>query len=610
MYLDAPNDKQWIFDIETDSLSPTVVWCVCFKNVKTGEERTLITNSEIKEFVNARVEEGCVFIGHNALSFDAPNLNRLAGCRIPVNRIVDTYILSMVYSPSLAGGHSLDAWGVRLKELKSNFSDWSKLSDEMIKYCQQDVRVTYRLFIRLTERMRQLKFTERGLELEHKAWNILNKQKKNGFHFKAKEAKELLDFLQKEKERLKDEIYHQWPPVLQPIAKYAKVYKRDGSITKTYEDHCRRFPRLDINEDGGYTAFDFVSFDLGSPNQRLEKLLELGWQPREKTKSGNSWKVTDKGELVPSLEEFLKENPNEAARSLVQWLICSTRANTLQDWLNNYNEQTGCIHGNVYLANTLRYRHSSPNTANISRLRHVDDNVLKGAEGAWSFELRDLWDCRDYNNRLLIGVDAKGIQLRVLAHYLNNKEFTDAVLSGDPHSYNQRLGGFATRDIAKTFIYAFLLGAGDSKVGEIIRGTPSEGKATKSRFINNFPGLNSLLKQLERQLQRTGRLTLCDGTPVLCDSPHKVLGYLLQGDESRIMKQAKIFADEMIRKEKLDVLWCGDIHDEWQCDVLKEHAERFIEICKVAFKKAGESFNYNLPIECDSKIGRTWSETH
>ena len=191
-----------------------------------------------------------------------------------------------------------------------------------------------------------------------------------------------------------------------------------------------------------------------------------------------------------------------------------------------------------WLAGSLRYRHDKPNTANIPAVRILGGLPVKGRAGQFTYEARDLWTVRDRSTRSLVGVDAKGIQLRVLAHYLKNEDFTKELLSGDPHEYNRTLAGIETRARAKTFIYAFLLGAGDAKIGEIVGGSSRLGAEVKGRFINNFPGLRELLARLGNELERSGRITLCDGAKVLVPAPHAVLGYLLQGDESRIMKQS------------------------------------------------------------------------
>jgi len=604
-------DKYWACDIEADDLSATTIWCLCAVNIVTGEEISRDTPQRIKSWVDDRLAEGCKFIFHNVIGFDAPTLNRLLKTKIGMNSLIDTMMMSMLYSPSLDGGHSLGAWGNRLRFPKGDFHDFSHLSDEMLEYCLQDARLCRRVYIELVRRMIRSKFSEKGVELEHKAWQLIKKQKDNGFHFNIKEANILYSRLRQLEQEIKDKILDYWPPKLEIVGRYAKHSKADGTPSAQYIRHVEQYPEVRKVEDGGYVVLNYVAFNIGSPDQRTEKLLELGWKPKqdERTPTGKP-KATAKGHLVPSLEKFVQDSGREEPRLIASWIEINARANMINTWIEAYNDRTGCIHGSLWLANTLRYRHSNPNTANIPAVRvDKEGSPLLGLDGVFTYEARDLWTCRS-SDRRLVGVDAKGIQLRVLAHYLNNPDFTKAVLDGDPHSYNQQIGGFSSRAIAKTFLYAFLLGAGDAKVGQIIGGSTRDGKDVKSRFVNNFPGLDNLLRKLEREIERVGRIKLCDGTPVLVTAIHTRLGYLLQGDESRIMKMAAILIDQEVRKQKLDVLKVCDIHDEHQYDVLEKDVEAFKAILYKAFRKAGELFEYNIPIDCSVEVGLTWSQTH
>ena len=86
----------------------------------------------------------------------------------------------------------------------------------------------------------------------------------------------------------------------------------------------------------------------------------------------------------------------------------------------------------------------------------------------------------------LVGCDASGLELRMLAHYLafyDGGEYAKTVIEGDIHSLNQEAAGLETRDQAKTFIYAFLYGAGDAKIGEIVGGSAREGQMLKRKFL-------------------------------------------------------------------------------------------------------------------------------
>ena len=608
MYL-KPSDKHWLIDIETDGLDPAVIWVLCAINVGTGEEKTLTDIQSMKDFINEAQQAGCFFVGHNIISFDVPVLNRLAGTRIPVGRCVDTFLLSMLYSPSLAGGHSLEAWGTRLGFPKTSFSDWSCLSDDMVRYCLNDCRVNLRLFVRLTERMVSIGFSERCCEIEHKAWSIIQQQKRNGFQLDVPKAHELYATLRELERNLQHEIYEQWPPELIVVKSFAKSRKADGSYTANYARHMEQYPEIRETDDGGYQVLDLVEFNLGSPKQRIEKLLELGWQPREFTPTGQP-QATKKGNLSPSLEEFLQETPNEAVLKLAEWIAINSRANNVSTWIDVADEK-GLIHGNLWLAGSLRYRHDKPNTANIPAVR-VDkaELPLRERKGVFTYESRDLWITRDKRARSLVGVDAKGIQLRILAHYLNNEKFTAAILSADPHAANQASMGLATRALTKTITYATLMGAGDARIAAEAKVSMREAKAAKQLFFEQVPQLPALIRRLQAELKRTGRITLCSGAKVLVPSDHMVIPYLLQGDESQIMKQAMIFINDKIRREKLDALFVGNIHDELQNDVRNDCVERFIKICKEAFQESGRSFDYNLQIDCDAKVGLSWAQTH
>jgi DNA polymerase I-like protein with 3'-5' exonuclease and polymerase domains len=91
-----------------------------------------------------------------------------------------------------------------------------------------------------------------------------------------------------------------------------------------------------------------------------------------------------------------------------------------------------------------------------------------------------------------------------------------------------------------------------------------------------------------------------------------VIPYLLQGDESRLMKKALIFVDEEVRRHRLSesVRKVADIHDEWQWQVRNEYVQKFIDLALPCFPRAGNSFGYRVPIEGDVKVGKTWAETH
>ena len=248
------------------------------------------------------------FIGHNILGYDGPTLNRLLDCGIKLSQLIDTMLMSMLYNPSLSGGHSLADWGQRLKFPKIEFNEFDKYSDEMLRYCEKDTELCLKVYLTLINRMRKEKFSETGLELEHKSWYFIKQQQEAGFPFNIKEAHILYAKINEEVNDLQRRIFEYWPPELKIVAHYKQARKKDGTFTANYLRHLEDFVRLQEDNDGGYYAYDYVEFNLASPDQRRDKLLSLGWKPREFTKPSKTFpngqaKVTDKGELVPSLQE-------------------------------------------------------------------------------------------------------------------------------------------------------------------------------------------------------------------------------------------------------------------------------------------------------------------
>jgi DNA polymerase I len=614
MYL-TPTDKHWACDIEADNLldKATRIWCCCVENVVTGEKKEFTDARDFLEWFGKDI----ILVGHNFIAYDLVMLNRFWSVNCPVSRVVDTYVLSQLYNPVFAGGHSLEAWGERLRFPKGDFNDFSRLSKEMVEYCSRDTGLTARLYNRLSGRMLSVGFSEDGVETEHLAWNIIqNKQRRHGFPFNKQKAEVLYAELRSREEELRKEIHSLWPPELCVVGEFKRAVKKDGHPTALYQRHREQYPRLELTDDGGYRAYDYVSFNLGSPPQRIQKLLELGWTPTQwtvdkKTKEKKNPKIDE-----DSILAFADKSGKKEVTALAKWLVVNSRANMVRTWLEAYDDDTGAIHGKLFIASTLRYRHSNPNSANIPAVRtDKEDNVLRGEVGTWAYECRELFDCGDTDRYSLVGVDAKGIQIRILLNYAFSEDAVRLYTEGDPHVDNAKLLGLANKPAAKKFFYTLIMGGGGARLAadQLQFGTrlsPSQGDAMKQKMIASIPGFSELIQSLQSGLQKTGRIRLCDGTPILVPSPHMVIPYLLQGDESRIMKKAMIELDREIRRHGVEASKVGDIHDEWQFVVANEDVERFSRLALDVFPRVGKFFSYKVPIEGSVKVGKTWAETH
>jgi len=599
MYLDwedRPEDY-YAVDIETDGLDAKVIWVMCWENIRTKETGKCIGEQEVKAFFDKTA--GSIYVGHNILKFDAPTINRLAGTKLVVSKIVDTLVLSTLYSPSIKDGHSLAAWGQRIGYGKIEFNDWTKLSEEMITYCHKDVEITAELFRKITKVLRRIGFSEMSCYIQHNITAILSRQQRNGFCFDGPRAMLFYQQLRNREEELQELIRHAFPAE-RVFIRERNVFTKSGQVTALYERDRQTYETELSNDGRSYRAFENVPFNIGSPKQRVEKLTALGWVADEKTPTGQP-KLTEK-----SAVKFAEDSGINEVALITKWMSVNGRANMINTWLNEWNEDDRCIHGNLFVADTLRFRHQKPNTANIPAVRMDKAGmVLRGEEGYYTYEARDLWVARP--GRVLVGTDAAGLELRMLAHYLNRPEFTEQVVNGDPHQYNADLAG-VTRPRAKTLLYAIQYGAQAGKVAQIIEGTREEGAAMRQQFLDRL-GITGVMNDAIRE-QGVGRVWLVDGSGVVCPSPHAALNYKLQGGGARVMALGAIILEAHIRRAGLDSLKVGDIHDEWVYDVRPEDSEEHRRLSLLALKEAGEELNLNVPIDGKSLIGATWAHVH
>jgi DNA polymerase I-like protein with 3'-5' exonuclease and polymerase domains len=196
------------------------------------------------------------------------------------------------------------------------------------------------------------------------------------------------------------------------------------------------------------------------------------------------------------------------------------------------------------------------------------------------------------------------------------------ILEGDIHTANQKAAGLEQRSQAKTFIYAFLYGAGDVKIGSIVNPKASAaiqgrlGKALKEKFLRNTPALLKL-RQFVAEAAKKGYLIGLDGRKVYVRSAHAALNTLLQSAGGLICKLWICEVERLAIEAGLRHGWDGDfafcawVHDEIQVACRsREIAEKMGAICKAAMKEAEKIFKFRCPLDAEFAIGATWAETH
>ena len=236
--------------------------------------------------------------------------------------------------------------------------------------------------------------------------------------------------------------------------------------------------------------------------------------------------------------------------------------------------------------------HTSPNMAQIPAVY-----------SPYGKECRDVWTTSS-DNYILLGSDASSLELRMLAHYLNDKDFTREVVEGDVHTANQRAAGLPTRDNAKTFIYAFIYGAGAAKIGQIVNGTARDGQKLIDNFLNNMPALKTLRHKVDKLASR-GYILGLDGRILRVRQAHAAMNLLLQGAGAIVCKEWLKFITIEATKRKLDYKLVASIHDEYQFEVHKEHAEELGAVTATAMKLTEQSLKVRCPLDSEYKLGKS-----
>lgn len=571
-----------IVDIETDKLDAQTIWVAATKDVQTDEIRTFTVPVDF----NSYIRNYDTLIGHNFLSFDAPVLNRLWGSNISVKRVCDTLVLSTLFNPIRTGGHSLKNLALLAGTQKSEFSDFSKYTDEMLKYCINDVEVTHAVY-RYLNAYEGSGFSEKSILLEHNIRHVINKQQNHGFLLDVPMAMGLLSKIRTINDDTEKQIYAYFKPKVRRVRDVIIKRKKNGCISKVGLNHIDNISQL----GGDHTTIRYEEFNLGSPKQIVERMNEYGWKPVEFTPKGAA-KVSDVNLAT------LPSTAPDVVKKLVHWKTLETRISTIDSWLDA-SELDSRIHGRVRTmgAVTGRMTHSNPNMANIVSVRKE-----YGKESRMCFTSPS-----DY---VLVDTDASGLELRMLAHYMKNSEFTDEVVSGDPHTANMKAAGLSSRDEAKTFIYAFMYGAGVEKIGSIVGGGAKRGRALKKTFLANMPDLKKLQKKVVDRADTLGYINGLDGRRLFIRYSHAALNTLLQGAGAIVCKKWAILIDTHIRREKLDAHLVCSIHDQYVYEVHTDDVEQFEAVCHKSISEAGELLKVRCPLTCEVGVGKTWLDAN
>ncbi|MDT8900630.1 DNA polymerase [Anaeroselena agilis] len=654
-----------LFDIESDGLLDdlTKIHCMTISDLST---RTCYRPAEVERGVRRLLQavlDDEPIGGHNVINFDIQAIQKVyPWFVIPRDKrhlVVDTLVLArLIYTnladldaPLLRSGklpgklykaQSLRAWGHRLGVLKGDFAlhteedeeKWAIFTEEMLAYNEQDVAVTEALWARIAAK----EYSPVAIELEHQAQWLISQQVRNGFPFDQFKAKELEAVLRGRAAVLSTQLGGEVPPIPDKDFIPKRDNKKLGYIAgvpvkrfKTFNPNSRQQIEWIVTKHFGYLPGNLDLYNLPDdakdvPEDTLKAAIAAGKYPL---------KVDETTFRFIQHDAAAPEELRKIASTFEEYLTVSKRLGQLADgkeaWLKSIGKD-GNIHGSVITngAVTGRATHSRPNIAQVPKVLHgKDGSVLTGYEGRYGAECRELFTVPP--GWVQAGIDASGLELRCLAHFMapyDGGSYADTVVNGDVHTLNQQAAGLPSRDKAKTFIYAFLYGAGVTKIGKIVEGTDQDGKRLKKAFLEKTPALASLQKAIEDTLVaemfrgrvrkwRRRHLKGLDGRLLHVRYLHAALNTLLQAAGAAICKKWIVTLEDRLVAKGLKHGWDGDfaylawVHDEVQVACRTEEiAKLVVETAQEAMRETQAFFKFRVQLDTEGKIGPNWAVCH
>lgn len=536
----------------------------------------------------SRLKSADRVVMHNGQRFDVHAVNAIFPGTLRPEQVFDSLVVARLLDPSQKR-NSLKDWGERLGVAKGEYGgDFSRLDDELVTYARQDIIVGRALYQDLLRRMEGWDWAY-AVWLENLFAYVISLQEQTGFELDLPMITDLVGQLRQEQHEIEVELQKVFPPIT-----HERVSEKTGKRLKD---------KVEV-------------FNPGSGQQIARRLATLGWKPKRFTETG-----------IPATDEkVLSELPYAEAKPLLRYSRIQKMLGQIEGdkgWLKHLNAKTNRVHGAVNTMGTAtgRCSHFAPNMANV-------DKKDKRMRQAWKAGAA----------YVLVGVDAEGLEFRMLAHYVAPRDAgvtIERVVNGkkedgtDIHSANMKAAGLHVRDIGpKRGIYALMYGASDSKLGEIVLLDAQAGNAPRPKGNQKFlgeklrkdlgkgtAGLDKLIDAVSAKAKAKKFVKGIDGRKIFIRSAHSAFNFLLQGGGAIAMKLALvIFHFERVPLKGWvygrDFAYVANVHDEIQSEVRPELAEEYGRELADCIREAGVRLGIRCPLAGSFDIGANWKETH
>ena len=658
-----------IFDLEANGLMEEVdkIWCIVAYDLDEKVTHTFtdhVPNQKPLKDGIALLESADVLIGHNIIMYDMPVLKKITGKTFNA-RLVDTFLLSQLldFNRKLkysVGRHGLANWGEYFGVPKPEQNQWLVWENNMLHRCVEDVRINIRVYNQLVKEQKKVQIPKRSIEREMDVAKISAIQVENGWLFDKELAKEHVEFLDDELERIAELVEPLLPKKVtckdhwvtneecnDLLCAYDKKRFPMGSdyesgntsgkklrkpktkirvkSGKLHSNTCKDFEiEPDSNLVGGpYTRVGFEDIFMSQTAQVKNFLLTQGWKPTQWNYKINE--DGDKEKTSPKLTEDSYDSiDGELGRNIALHAIYRHRRNTISNIKDDSKGWLGVMRDDSRVE-------CVPFTLGTAtgRMSHRKLVNVPGVKSTFGKEMRELFTAPE--GMVLVGCDLSSAQLRLLASAMEDDDYSEVVLTGkedegtDIHTVNGVAAGLIDpkwpldskarangRSNSKTFIYAMLFGSGDAKIGTIVGGNSRDGRKLKNKFLNSLPSLGALLSNLrvEYKTSNDKYIKLQDKRKIQVDSAHKILNYRLQGDEAILTKEWMCVSSRRILEEGIRCKLLAVMHDEQNFECHPDDSKKLAKLLEDSATEAGRNLGFNCRMDGNSKIGKNWYEIH
>ncbi|GHS50675.1 DNA polymerase I [Helicobacter pylori] len=342
-----------------------------------------------------------------------------------------------------------------------------------------------------------------------------------------------------------------------------------------------------------------VDFNLNSPKQLSEILYEKLELPQNKSHS------TDEKSLL----KILDKHPSIAL--ILEYRELNKLFNTYTTPLLRLKDKDDKIHTTFIQTGTATGRLSShsPNLQNIPVRSPKGLLIRKGF----------IASSKEY---CLLGVDYSQIELRLLAHFSQDKDLMDAFLKGrDIHlETSKALFGEdlakEKRSIAKSINFGLVYGMGSKKLSETLNIPLNEAKSYTEAYFKRFPSIKDYLNRMKEEILKTskaftllGRYRVFDFTGVndyiKGNYLREGVNAIFQGSASDLLKLGMLKVSERF-KNNPSVRLLLQVHDELIFEIEEKNAlELQQEIQRIL---NDEVYPLRVPLETSAFIAKRWNE--